>query len=77
MSAYFSHPMQSTSVNAANLILEVIKMKENYKPLKSMKEVPDQLRKLRREYIRYGQAEFIYRNLTDTFLKTLLTKYKM
>ncbi len=35
-------------------------MKENYKPLKSMKEVPDQLRKLRREYIRYGQAELIY-----------------
>ena len=35
-------------------------MKNNYKPLKSMKEVPEQLRKLRREYIRYQQAELIY-----------------
>lgn len=35
-------------------------MKEQYKPIKSMKEVPDQLRKLRREYIRYQQAELIY-----------------
>ena len=35
-------------------------MKDNYKPLKSMKEVPEQLRKLRREYIRYQQAELIY-----------------
>ncbi len=35
-------------------------MKENYKPIKSMKEVPEQLRKLRREYIRYQQAELIY-----------------
>ncbi len=52
--------MRSTSVNTSNSILEVIKMKENYRPLKSMKEVPDQLRKLRREYIRYGQAELIY-----------------
>ena len=26
-------------------------MKDNYKPIKSMKEVPEQLRKLRREYI--------------------------
>lgn len=35
-------------------------MKEQYKPIKSMKEVPAQLRKLRREYIRYQQAELIY-----------------
>ena len=35
-------------------------MKNNYKPLKNMKEVPEQLRKLRREYIRYQQAELIY-----------------
>ncbi len=35
-------------------------MKEQYRPIKSMKEVPDQLRKLRREYIRYQQAEIIY-----------------
>lgn len=35
-------------------------MNDNYKPLKSMKEVPEQLRKLQREYIRYQQAELIY-----------------
>ena len=35
-------------------------MKVQYKPIKSMKEVPNQLRKLRREYIRYQQAELIY-----------------
>lgn len=35
-------------------------MSNNYKPIKSMKEVPDQLRKLRREYIRYQQAELMY-----------------
>lgn len=35
-------------------------MSGSYKPIKSMKEVPDQLRKLRREYIRYQQAELIY-----------------
>lgn len=35
-------------------------MKDNYKPIKSMKEVPVQLRKLRREYVRYQQAELIY-----------------
>ncbi len=35
-------------------------MSDNYKPIKSRKEVPDQLRKLRREYIRYQQAELIY-----------------
>ena len=35
-------------------------MKDNYEPIKSMKEVPAQLRKLRREYVRYQQAELIY-----------------
>lgn len=35
-------------------------MKENYKPIKSMKEVPDQLRKLRRQFLRYQQAEIVY-----------------
>lgn len=35
-------------------------MKDNYEPIKSMKEVPVQLRKLRREYVRYQQAELIY-----------------
>ena len=28
--------------------------------IKSMKEVPEQLRKLRRQYLRYQQAEIIY-----------------
>lgn len=35
-------------------------MKENYKPIKSMKKVPDQLRKLRRQFLRYQQAEIVY-----------------
>ncbi len=35
-------------------------MKDNYEPIKSMKEVPAQLRKLRREYVQYQQAELIY-----------------
>ena len=35
-------------------------MKDNYEPIKSTKEVPVQLRKLRREYVRYQQAELIY-----------------
>ena len=33
---------------------------KNYKPITSMKEVPEQLRKLRRQYLRYQQAEIIY-----------------
>ena len=32
----------------------------SYKPITSMKEVPEQLRKLRRQYLRYQQAEIIY-----------------
>ena len=43
-----------------NLILEESIMDKNYKPIKSMKEVPEQLRKLRRQYLRYQQAEIIY-----------------
>ena len=35
-------------------------MDKNYKPITSMKEVPKQLRKLRRQYLRYQQAEIIY-----------------
>ena len=35
-------------------------MGKSYKPITSMKEVPDQLRKLRRQYLRYQQAEIIY-----------------
>lgn len=35
-------------------------MKENYKAINSMKEVPDQLRKLRRQCLRYQQAELVY-----------------
>jgi hypothetical protein len=43
-----------------NLILEENIMGESYKPITSMKEVPEQLRKLRRQYLRYQQAEIIY-----------------
>ena len=43
-----------------NLILEENIMDKNYKPITSMKEVPEQLRKLRRQYLRYQQAEIIY-----------------
>ena len=35
-------------------------MGKSYKPITSMKEVPEQLRKLRRQYLRYHQAEIIY-----------------
>ena len=35
-------------------------MDKNYKPITSMKEVLEQLRKLRRQYLRYQQAEIIY-----------------
>ena len=34
-------------------------MEKNYKPIKSMKEVPEHLRKLRRQYLRYQQAEAV------------------
>ena len=43
-----------------NLILEENIMDKNYTPITSMKEVPEQLRKLRRQYLRYQQAEIIY-----------------
>lgn len=32
-------------------------MKNDYKPIKPMKEIPDQLRKLRRQFLRYQQAK--------------------
>lgn len=35
-------------------------MGKSQKPITSMKEVPEQLRKLRRQYLRYQQAEIIY-----------------
>ena len=35
-------------------------MGKSYKPITSMKEVPEQLRKLRRQYLRYQNAEIIY-----------------
>ena len=35
-------------------------MDKNYKPITSIKEVTEQLRKLRRQYLRYQQAEIIY-----------------
>ena len=35
-------------------------MNKKYKPITSMKEVPEHLRKLRRQYLRYQQAEIIY-----------------
>ena len=31
-------------------------MKNDYKTIKPMKEIPDQLRKLRRQFLRYQQA---------------------
>ena len=43
-----------------NQILEENIMDKNYKPITSMKEVPEQLGKLRRQYLRYQQAEIIY-----------------
>ena len=35
-------------------------MKTNDKSIKPMKEVPDQLRKLCRQFLRYQQAEIVY-----------------
>jgi len=52
--------LQSISVELSNHFMEEIIMIENYKPIKSMKEVPDQLRKLRRKFLRYQQAEIVY-----------------
>ena len=48
-------------------------MKTDYKPIKSMKEVPDQLRKLRRQFLRYQQAEIVY-SLLQTPLHQLHRK---
>ena len=35
-------------------------MGKSYKPITSMKEVPEQLQKISRQYLRYQQAEIIY-----------------
>ena len=35
-------------------------MKTDYKTIKPMKEIPDQLHKLRRQFLRYQQAEIVY-----------------
>ena len=59
--AFFRTKKYIPAVNfckTVNLILE--EMDENYKPITSMKEVSEQLRKLRRQYLRYQQAEIIY-----------------
>ena len=61
--AFFRTKKYIPAVNfckTVKLILEENIMDKNYKPIKSMKEVPEQLRKLRRQYLRYQQAEIIY-----------------
>lgn len=61
--AFFRTKKYIPAVNfckTVNLILEENIMDKNYKPITSMKEVPEQLRKLRRQYLRYQQAEIIY-----------------
>jgi len=35
-------------------------MSKSYESIRSMKEVPDQVRKLRRQFLRYQQAEIVY-----------------
>jgi hypothetical protein len=51
---------KENSQSVFSLVLEENIMDKNYKPITSMKEVPEQLRKLRRQYLRYQQAEIIY-----------------
>ena len=51
---------KENSQSVFSLVLEENIMDKNYKSIKSMKEVPEQLRKLRRQYLRYQQAEIIY-----------------
>ena len=61
--AFFRTKKYTPAVNfckTVNQILEESIMDKNYKPITSMKEVPEQLRKLRRQYLRYQQAEIIY-----------------
>ena len=61
--AFFRTQKYIPAVNfckTVNLILEENIMGKSYKPITSMKEVPEQLRKLRRQYLRYQQAEIIY-----------------
>ena len=59
-SALESYIPAASFCKTVNLILEENIMGESYKPITSMKEVPEQLRKLRRQYLRYQQAEIIY-----------------
>ena len=59
-SAFFRTKKYIPVVNfykTVNLMLEESIMDKNYKPITSMKEVPEQLRKLHRQYLRYQQAE--------------------
>lgn len=59
-SAFFRTKKYIPVVNfykTVNLILEESIMDKNYKPITSMKEAPEQLRKLHRQYLRYQQAE--------------------
>lgn len=59
-SAFFRTKKYIPVVNfykTVNLILEESIVDKNYKPITSMKEVPEQLRKLHRQYLRYQQAE--------------------
>ena len=61
--AFFRTKKYTPAVNfckTVNQILEENIMDKNYKPITSMKEVPEQVRKLRRQYLRYQQAEIIY-----------------
>ena len=43
-------------------------MGKSYKPITSMKEVPEQLRKLRRQYLRYQQAAVLVKLVLLSFL---------
>ena len=56
--AFFRTKKYIPAVNFCKTVEESI-MEKNYKPIKSMKEGPEQLRKLRRQYLRYQQAEAV------------------
>ena len=51
--------LRPTSVRQSQKTEDNIR-KNDYKPIKPMKEIPDQLRKLRRQFLRYQQAEVVY-----------------
>ena len=50
--------LRPTSVRQSQKTEDKI-MKNDYKPIKPIKEIPDQLRKLRRQFLRYQQAEIV------------------